>query len=401
MSHKKGILSCNKENHRNKEMTALVINASIQAEDLIIDFSELLKYPSQLLIKSWHKGVSWKLNVNGLDETFEYLEDAPIPLEFIETRETYHYWYKEVPQLIRHLVKGYKNIEFSVLYLTSRHCSAHELFVSQPTLFFLLITQARNEKWTELELIELLKNKRTALLEACQLPAKRSAVKLIQQLDFKQYGKTEYETIKQLLSYSNYEKINHLKAIDEHLASLLCRYPELIATRLITNYQSNQWQQNIYTLLDDITRMAAQLGIMNIIERVGQCTGFEQVETMHNRLVDEINQLDPHSLPDVNYQSPPFSGNEHIIPISNSQDLLKEGKEQRHCITSYHPRIFNKKYYAYRVIYPQRATLGLVLKKGFKPQLDQLKLKSNQRVSEETSRYVLQWLAKSIEDYEL
>jgi len=43
----------------------------------------------------------------------------------------------------------------------------------------------------------------------------------------------------------------------------------------------------------------------------------------------------------------------------------------------------------------------LILQKGFKPQLDQLKLKRNFSVSEQTSEYVLQWLAKAIEDYDL
>jgi len=382
-------------------MTVLVINSTEQTNDLIIDFSELLKYPSQLLIKSWQKGISWKLSINGLDETYDYLDEAPIPLEFIETRKNYHYWYNEIPQSIRQSVKRYKNIEFSVLYLTSRYNVAHDFFIDQPTLFFLLIKQARTEKWTESKFINLLKHKRITLLKICQLPEKRSVLKLIQKLDFKQYGKTEQDYMRQLLSLPDHAKLNHLRVIDESLAKLLCRYPELIATRLINNYQHKQWQQSVYALLDDIRRMAAQLGVMNIIRRVGQCNGFEQVEGIHDRLVGELNQQGPNSIADVTYQQPPFEGTEHIVPITNSKDLVKEGKEQRHCITSYHSRIFNQQYYVYRITSPERATLGLILQKGFKPQLDQLKLKRNFSVSEQTSEYVLQWLAKAIEDYGL
>jgi len=382
-------------------MTALAINSPSQVNDLIIDFSELLKYPSQLLIKSWQKGISWRLHVNGEDETFEFLEEAPVSLDFIEMRKIYQHWYNTIPESIQHLVKRYKSSEFTVLYLTSHYQVARELFSSQPTLFFLLVSQGRKEKWTETKIIELLQNKRTALLKICDLPATRSALKLIQQLGFKQYGNAQYEIIRQLLTLPNYAKLNHLKVVDEPLAKLLCRYPELVATRLINSYQQNQWQHNIYTLLEDISQMAAGVGEANIMQRVGQCTSFEQVERLHDRLVYELNQRDPKTLPDVDYQEPPFEGTEHIIAITKSQDLLNEGKEQLHCITSYHKRIFNKQYYVYRITYPQRATLGLILQKGYKPQLDQLKLKRNHRVSEETSQYVLKWLAKSIEDYDL
>jgi len=38
----------------------------------------------------------------------------------------------------------------------------------------------------------------------------------------------------------------------------------------------------------------------------------------------------------INYQQHPFVETEYIAPISQSKNLVKEGKEQRHCITSYH-----------------------------------------------------------------
>jgi len=384
-------------------MTVLSVQSTFHSyeDDLIIDFSELLAYPSQLLINSWQQGINWMLKVNGVDELYEYLEEAPIPLVFIKERECYHHWYNGIPEQIRQLAQHYKSIEFTALYLTSRYSAAYELFIHQPTLFFLLIKQAKEEKWEELKLTELLTYKRIDLLQACQLPARRSVLKLLQKMAFKHYGNPEYGYIKQLLALPNYEKLNHLESIDEFIAKLICRYPELVATRLINNYQKHHWQQSVYALFDDICRMATYVGVENIIKRIGACESIDQVERVHDRLVDQLNQLEAAVLSEVNYQAPPFAGTDCIIPIINSQSLVEEGKEQRHCIASYHAHIVHRRYYVYRVTYPERATLGITLQEGLKPELDQLKLKRNHPVSEETNQYVLKWLSKAIKDYEI
>jgi len=68
-------------------------------------------------------------------------------------------------------------------------------------------------------------------------------------------------------------------------------------------------------------------------------------------------------------------------------------------VASYHSAVYIGHYYVYRILYPQRATLGLRLKYGSKPQLDQLKAFQNQPVSEQTNQFVLNWLARELENY--
>ena len=365
-------------------------------DHMVIDFNELFNYPSQVMFSYWHKGINWLLSVNGEKESHEYLEEAPLPLEIIATRAEYKSWYDAIPQEIIDRIGPYKNSEFAILYLTSRYAAAYELFIDQPTLFWLLINKAKQDNWSEGAFVNHLQQKRTVLLKICQLPSQRSALKLIQQLKFERYSVAEYVIIEKLLNIPDYAKLNHIKIIDKPLIKLINRYPEMVGTRLINNYHPDDWQVGIYDLLTDIYRMVAGLGTANVTHQIGQCRTYRNIQTLHDRLVDEFNQLKTGTLPDVTYQDPPFLGTEHIIPITNSKELIIEGKEQKHCITSYHPSIFNKQYYVYRVTYPERATLGLTLKNGFKPEFDQLKLKRNFSVSNETKLYVLSWLANSI-----
>ena len=154
-------------------------------------------------------------------------------------------------------------------------------------------------------------------------------------------------------------------------------------------------------LIEDCQRMAAQLVIRDMMQRIGQCQDHNQLRRLHDRLVGQINRRKLADLPHVCYREPPFAGNEYIIPITTSAELMNEGRQQRNCVASYHSAIFNGRYYVYRITHPQRATLGLTLKPGCKPQLDQLKGFQNQAVSEQTNQIVLNWLAREIGNYDL
>ena len=54
-------------------------------------------------------------------------------------------------------------------------------------------------------------------------------------------------------------------------------------------------------------------------------------------------------------------------------------------------------YYVYRVMYPERATLGLLNLGDGTLVIDGLTLKNNQEVSDDTAEYVLDWLKQEKE----
>lgn len=384
-------------------MNALVHAWKNHNEDniLCVDFSPLLNYPSKLLIGNWQQGIRWCLHVNDSEESGDSYQEAPLPLSFLLANPDYQIWWQSIPAPILQRLGPYTNSEFTILYLCSQYPAVYDLFVSAPTLVWLLVQQARRREWPERQVEALCRQKRTQILQACRFPAKRFAVNLLSRLKLKQFGDVELTAIRALLWRHNCQKLNHLPQIDERLLQLLFRYPELTDSHLAMTYLPEAWSLQAWGLIEDCQRMAAQLGVRNMLERIGRCKHQDQLRQLHDSLVTRINNNKTTRLPDVDYGPPPFAGTEHIIPITTSTELSAEGRQQRHCVAAYHANIFRGRYYVYRITYPQRATLGLTLSPGFKPQLDQLKGFANQAVSEQTSQAVLSWLAQEIENYVL
>jgi hypothetical protein len=91
---------------------------------------------------------------------------------------------------------------------------------------------------------------------------------------------------------------------------------------------------------------------------------------------------------------PPLSGTESIVPISSYDMLRKEGKSQRNCIAGYWRSIAGEKprYYAYRVLKPQRATLMIVKRAGGSWMLQEAKVANNKPISDKTHGAIAEWL---------
>lgn len=123
---------------------------------------------------------------------------------------------------------------------------------------------------------------------------------------------------------------------------------------------------------------------------------MHQLTNLHDKLAVKINEQKCQSIPLLEYCEPPIEGTSRIIPITNNHELHKEGKTQHHCIASYHARIFRGEYYAYKVLGPERATLGLKLIKGSGYSIDQLHLKYNKQVSVATLESVKAWFNDAV-----
>lgn len=96
------------------------------------------------------------------------------------------------------------------------------------------------------------------------------------------------------------------------------------------------------------------------------------------------------------FPEPPMAGNDNIIPLTNYGELLEESQTQQHCVASYHSKVIEGNYYVYRILAPERATLGVTIHKssGDKPvvYMDQLKGWQNKVVSEEVVQIVKAWM---------
>lgn len=369
-------------------------NVSEFNSTLCIDFLELFGYPSFLKINNWHQGIDWCLFVvNEVPESREYLVEAPYPLESLAANPKYQEWYKCIPENIRHQLKRYPEMGFSLLYHINHYQAAYDLFISSPTLLWFFLRTAKSEKWTENKVISLLNGKRTNILAACGLPASNAALKLMNNFDFDVFCIKKFWKIKEAYELGYYAKLNHHKKIDFTLFSVLIRFPELIGSSLMNHYSTNTWKANVDLLLQDIKLISAQLDEQELgTIRLRQCKNLYEANLLHDRLIIKLNKRSIDYLPENNFSLPPFLGTEHIIPITGSKELAIEGLTQHHCVRSYENKILDGNYYVYRILQPERATLGIRLNKKMPPTINQLFLSWNKPVSRKTRTSIDSWL---------
>ncbi len=377
---------------KNKMPTAVANN------DLCVDFSILLDYTSYLHISNWQQGIGWTLYYDDWTEHGGCYKEAPLPLSYILTIPDYQPWVQSIPAIVLQKIKPYSENEFSLLYLCSRYPSVYELFLSAPTLVWLLIRQAKAQHWAESRIASLSQQKRTYIAQVCGLPGTPLAVKILQRLVFSKFGVSALNMIGQLFGNMDYRQLSHAQIIDDYLIRLLLQYPQLSGSHLVATYRPDLWQYRDLSVIDDCQRMMLRLGRQESFEQIGRCTNREQLRDLHDRLAARLNKKP--ALPAVAYAPPPVPGTETIIPITHSKELSIEGWQMKHCVASYHADIITGRYYVYRITHPQRATLGLTLSSGKKPCIDQLKGVRNQCPSQETYDSVQEWLEKALEQVE-
>ena len=93
------------------------------------------------------------------------------------------------------------------------------------------------------------------------------------------------------------------------------------------------------------------------------------------------------------FPAPPVPGTNAIVPITSENELVKEGRNQRHCVGSYANAVWGGRRYYYRVLAPQRATAEIVL--GWDGwQRGNVLLAENRRPSHATIGAVDVWLSR-------
>lgn len=365
---------------------------------LNIDFTGMVGYPCSVNIRPWHEGISWSSTSEGETTFHDYAEEISIPLAFLKNESRAQPWVESIPPEILNTLERYeetyRSVVFSTMWFISRNNHACEFFLNQPRLTWLLLRHAKLANWHEAYITFLFSKKRRSILAECGLPPKKSCLNLLAKMSFPTFRRREYKLVRKMLITSEYTNIRHLKIIDEEIINFTDEFPELACSRLANRY-NGQWDWSDFRRpILDIKRMTRMLGIGNSNERIGNCWNLQAIYKLHDRLTKTINTQEVKEAPAVDYPQPPISGTDAIIPIANFKELVVEGQQQHHCITSYHDRILSGNYYAYRVTHPERATLGLENTRNGQWSLDQLVLKYNGRVSEQTTAAITLWIQR-------
>lgn len=359
----------------------------------------LLGKPATLILSGWDAGVWWSTSIDG--ETTIYNDPfgaSPFPLEFFD-HELLIPWVATIPENIIALLNRYKGNAFGILMLVNRHQYLKELFEDHPTLFWFAYTYTKDNRWQEQQFVSLCKSKRTEILKTCGLPNTSSAVKLLQKIQASYFNRYTYDQIRELFGIEDYAVLNHRGSVPIRWVAVLKRFPALLYSKFVHNWHGD-WASEEYELLRDIARMVATHDDEDYLRWLNGCRDLESLKAQHDNLVNRMVEQNRNSpgheiLGNKPYPAPPITGIEHIEPIMNSQGLRDESEQQRHCVASYHSEIVQGRYYVYRVLEPERATLGVNILKtkngNVSLRIDQIRGYKNQKVKKETEKFVLGW----------
>ncbi len=349
-------------------------------------------------IEPWEKGIQWSSQIDGRLETFAALPDPGLPFALLAQERGAAAWLAGIPEEFLQPVLAYEEQHqtnaFPLLWFLSRSDRARDLFASQPRLVWLILESAREADWPTDRVLALFGENRAKIVHLC-IQGQKSTLKTLSKIQSARWGRHEFALLKALPTLSHAAALNHLRTLDFRLLEFLVHFPRLIGSRLLTPYQADWPWARFSELVGDTLLVAANLGIRNIFERIGACGSVQDLAQLHNRLVAQLNQMELERAPLVDYPPPPVPGTPDIIPITNSRDLALEGRIQHHCVGSYHRAILGERYYVYRVMQPERATLGLRLiyyHGRTTVHLEQLKRSYNQPPSSATVECVNGWL---------
>lgn len=379
--------------------------------------------PVRLVFTAWDDGIRWARVAGGESERMPLDFDPGLPL-LDSTVAWAHPWRERIPNDARRTLEPFTTARWTLLVWASRSKAALDLLLSAPALLWLLLITASRQGWSESQIEECLSIKRRDILGACGLHPAPSTLKRLARTDGTRFDQHTYSWLVDWLGHADrVQALAHYPTLHETHRRLLHAFPAFTASAVVRNAPDDaDYAAELRPGLTDSLRMARQLGQeVEAVKALSACRDLAAVQRVHDRLTARLHAasvrssmrgegaeaatlfalnaesglIDSGNIEDVAYGSPPVPGTDVIVPILSRRELADEGLEQQHCVLSYHAEIRSGRYWVYRVLEPERCTLGLILTPGIKPRMDQLKGYRNGTVRPETRTAVQAWLAGS------
>jgi hypothetical protein len=364
---------------------------------LSFTIAPLSDHPATMTLTGWEAGITVSLRVQGEREQRQGpLMPSLLPIEFFDSALLQD-WADTLPAEVLSRLRCFAANPLGFLCVVSWDRAALELFMDHPLLFALLHQHAQHSQLGLPWLLRHCRMKRVDILKALGFAASGSMVKLFRKVRFKRFHARHVALLRQAAELDSH-RLNHLDTVSDTLLYCVLQHPELLKSPLL-----RQWQDDLAApLLDvlaDIQRMRQHhfISPRRLLEPLRHCRNPQDVFKVHDRLVKWVNHHEwERALDWPKFPEPPLPGNGQILPITDYAALLLEGQQQRHCVAAYCAEIMDGRYYVYRVLAPERATLGLGILRHGKMAMDivleQLKGKHSTEVGDATWEAVETWL---------
>lgn len=303
------------------------------------------------------------------------------------------------------------------------------LLREQPLLLLLLQYYAEKQKWSFAKRREACQlDSAGAILQAVELPISktirwlcRSSTKIESSVELVHYAPSELTALYQCLHQSYLDPIDKHYLPDElsvlvNLARLLSNHPELATARFIRRSKHHNVCFDLANFkIRQIKQRAQCLEIRDIHKKLLRCRHLTDLSGLQHRLDNQLSDqllvalqtvdwndlaavyecaevyLSESELGDLEchwyerYPVLPWAAYEHIVQLTDYPMLFMEAHQQHHCALTYRHELESQHYAMFKVLHPERATLGLKWQpKKQRFVIDELVAHNNQAVSNAT-----------------
>ncbi|MFM2642497.1 PcfJ domain-containing protein [Vibrio chagasii] len=344
---------------------------------------------------------------------FHVFEDGRRPLDggiglslnLIEQFDVNGRWLETLPARYREITDNFPEYQYQMLWLAANTYEAAQLLELRPVILALICMKYSVDNKKALELSRLGQKK---ILAKLGLDSSKATLKFIDKLELHYNVGDELDQIvrileplqRRVLKFKHYSKVGYTALRLDQV------HPFLTGSRLgIAMVEEGRLNSpSKMAMFQDAILLGQDLEIDDPLRSITSQNSFAMFEQLHDRWTEQrqLRRLEGSRPIDMDIPYPvPLLGNENIHPITDYFDLEKEGIEQKHCIGVYHNRIMSDRYVVFRMMKPQRLTIGLrrVPSKVFPFEIDQICGKRNAPPTEAARQVIHDWLEASKQTY--
>ncbi|CAM3031238.1 PcfJ domain-containing protein [Vibrio rarus] len=357
-----------------------------------------------LEFENWHNGlVGYRVFEDGKRELLE--GGLGFGLDMLQTFEGAEQWKAQIPTSVYDITCLYPEYQYQMLHLASCCSNAIDLLNSRPILLALICDKYSVDNSQAMRLIGL--GQRQILAEL-GLDSTKSALKFLDKVIKDNRLSTSLNLVRSLLHpvSKRYLRFKHYTEVFHSTVILDQSYPFMTGTALgmaIANARTNP-EINISTYFTDTLRLGEAIGVNDPIAVIQRLPSLERLRDLHDRWSEQRMQqrfqLRRPQNTDVPYVND-FTLTDDMQHIANYQQLCDEAIEMKHCISIYHNRIVSGQYSAFRLLSPERMTVGIkhVSTKTFPYEIDQICGVRNASPTEATRQVVYDWFERNRKSY--
>ena len=356
---------------------------------LEIDWSKFLGHNCMLKISSWDENLKATATRDNqveniaLSHVGEWLFEIDDP--------AVNHWKKTIPGKILEALVNLPSLRCTLIELAVNNPKICDLLTSNPVLLWRLFDANLLLKELPPDHESLLNQKQRDLCKLVGLDGTKQQVSLLKLATQRQLSRDQLLTYIELLQNAEAcQFFSHHKSVTPEIINVLKTNTWLVSCKakaLIPELCSPQWRR----IFDDVLRMLEDISALRL------CTTTTALQRLHDRLVEDLNERrgtklirdkdgQPKPIPE-----PPLQSGYSIEPITRQIDLIKEGREMKHCIASHLFNVVSGDYAVYRMADPERLTIEILVTQWGQCFIREVRGKGNTLPSAGAMQVIEQW----------